>query len=96
MSMPIQAAKPVTIRNPFSKQPVKVSIPEKQPVRTKKAIKNMNNQTTWVRNPFFVPEVEAVTEVKIDAEAEAILLASVDVAGATLIELAEMATFKFK
>ena len=61
----------------------------------KAEVKEMKNHTTWIKNPFFVPEVEAIAEVKIDAEAEAILLASIDVAGATLIDLAEMATFKF-
>lgn len=95
MSIPVETAQPLSIRNPFVKQPMPVSAPEKQPVRAKKAIKNVNNKTTWVKNPFFVPEVEAVTEVKIDAEAEAILLAGLDVAGATLIDIAEMATFKF-
>jgi len=95
LSVPVQAAQPLTIRNPFVNQSMPAST-ESQPVRTKKAdVKIMNNKTTWVKNPFYVPEVEAVAQVEIDADAEAILLASVDIAGATLIELAQMATFKF-
>lgn len=94
LSIPQEAIPPMTIRNPFVQQAHPVATPHKKPVRTKKAeVNNMHNQTTWVKNPFYVPEVEAVTEVEIDAEA--VLLASVDVAGATLIDLAEMATFKF-
>ena len=61
----------------------------------KAEIKEIKNHTTWIKNPFYVPEVEAIAEVEIDAETEALLLASVDIAGATLVELAEMATFKF-
>lgn len=95
MTIPVETAQPRKVHNPFFKQSMNVSAPEKQPARAKKAVKNMNNQTTWVKNPFYVPEVEAITEVKIDAETEAILLASLDVAGATLIDIAEMATFKF-
>ena len=73
-----------------------VAAPQKKPVHMKKAeIKEIKNHTTWIKNPFYVPEVEAIAEVEIDADAEAILLASIDVAGATLIDLAEMATFKF-
>lgn len=87
---------PRTIHNPFINQGHPVAAPQKKPVYMKKAeVKEMKNHTTWIKNPFFVPEVEAIAEVKIDAEAEAILLASIDVAGATLIDLAEMATFKF-
>jgi len=84
---------PRRIHNPFVNP---ASAPTNLPVIKKKAeMKELNNKTTWIKNPFFVPEVEAVAEVKMDAEAEAILLASFDVAGATLIDLAEMATFKF-
>lgn len=95
MTIPVEIAQPRTVQNPFVKQSLPVSAPQNQPVRAKKAIKNVNNKTTWIKNPFFVPEVEVITEVKIDTETEAILLAGLDVAGATLIDIAEMATFKF-
>ena len=92
----VEKAQPRTIHNPFVNQGHNVAAPQKKPIHMNKAeVKEMKNHTTWIKNPFFVPEVEAIAEVKIDAEAEAILLASIDVAGATLIDLAEMATFKF-
>ena len=92
----VEKAQPRTIHNPFVNQGHNVAAPQKKPIHMKKAeVKEMKNHTTWIKNPFYVPEVEAVAEVKIDAEAEAILLASIDVAGATLVDLAEMATFKF-
>ena len=95
LSIPVKTAEPVTVRNPFVKPPASVSAPEKSVRANKTELKNMNNQTTWVKNPFYVAPVDTVVEVEIDAEAEAILLASVDVAGATLIDIAEMASFRF-
>jgi len=56
---------------------------------------NIDNKTTWIKNPFYVPEVEAVVEVKIDPEVEEVLLAGFDIAEATLIDIAQMAYFKF-
>ena len=92
----VEKAQPRRISNPFVNQGHNVAAPQKKPIHMKKAeIKEIKNHTTWIKNPFYVPEVEAIAEVEIDADAEAILLASIDVAGATLIDLAEMATFKF-
>ena len=93
MTVPHETAQPLHVRNPFVKQSLPVSAPQKQPVRMKKS--DISNQTTWVKNPFYVPEPAQVAEVEIDAETEAILIASADVAKATLIEIAGIAAFKF-
>ncbi len=96
LSVPVETAQPLTVRNPFVNQARPVSSPQSKPVQKKK-VKGIevNNKTTWVKNPFFFPEVEAVSAVNIDPEVEEILLASIDVAGATLIDIAQMASFKF-
>ena len=92
-AIPEQIA-PLTIKNTYVEQAQPVSTPKAQSAPKHEGM-NIDNKTTWIKNPFYVPEVEAVVEVKIDPEVEEVLLAGFDIAEATLIDIAQMAYFKF-
>ncbi len=90
LNMPVEGSHPITIKNPYATS-TPVSAPKKRPVRVKKAeAKKIDNQTTWVKNPFFVTEAAEIAEVK----SESVLLSNSNVTEIALIDLVELAMFK--
>lgn len=85
LSQPVVHAQRITIKNPFFNK----SIPAKAPAAPKANHDNLDNKTTWIKNPYFVKQ-----PTQIEVEFEAILSQSHTVAKSVLNAALQLALLK--